>query len=105
VCDLAVPADVDPRVVRMRPNARVLRGGLLQLPDNQDLGLPALDLPHGNVYACLGEALLLGLSGMRSSYSCGPLSPQRVRFMSSLAAHHGFLANAKWLQEGVETDA
>jgi predicted amino acid dehydrogenase len=95
VCDVAVPADVMASVSVERPNARVVRGGLLKLPDGQDLQIRALDLPDRHVYACLAETLVLGLSGMDKMFSFGPLRPEKVRLIRSLAAHHGFTVDAK----------
>jgi predicted amino acid dehydrogenase len=94
LCDIAVPADVAPSVIAQRPNARVVRGGLLRLPAGQDLRVRALDLPDHRVYACLAETLVLGLSGMEASFSFGPLRPEKVRLVRSLAAHHGFTVDA-----------
>jgi predicted amino acid dehydrogenase len=90
LCDVSVPNDVSPCVARERPNARIIRGGTLCLPAQQDLGVPVFDLPSGRVYACLGETLVLGLSAIDRSFSFGPLRADRVRFIGALAAHHGF---------------
>lgn len=94
LCDVAVPADVTAAVSAERPNARVVRGGLLKLPEGQDLQIRALDLPDRHVYACLAETLVLGLSGMDKMFSFGPLRPEKVRLIRSLAAHHGFTVDA-----------
>lgn len=90
VCDLAVPRDVHPSVRHQRPLARVLRGGLIQLPLGQGLGLGGVEPVPRHVYACLGETLLLGFEGVHQHYSYGGLQLQKVREVQSWAAHHGF---------------
>jgi len=90
ICDVAVPRDVHPRVAALRPNARIIRGGIVRLPLEQSIDVPALDLPRGRVYACLGESILLSLSGKTENFSFGPIHSERVREVSSLAKEHGF---------------
>ena len=90
ICDVAVPRDVHPRVAALRPNARIIRGGIVRLPLDQSIDVPALGLPRGRVYACLGESILLSLSGKTENFSFGPIRSERVREVSSLAKHHGF---------------
>jgi acetylornithine/succinyldiaminopimelate/putrescine aminotransferase/predicted amino acid dehydrogenase len=89
ICDVAVPADVAPEVAS-RANVRLIRGGIIRLPKQQDLGLDSLGLDPGRIYACMAESLLLGLSGVGSSFSVGPLQAGKIRLMRTLAQHHGF---------------
>jgi predicted amino acid dehydrogenase len=95
ICDLAVPADVHPTVAAARPLARVLKGGLIRLPLEQNLGLGGVEpMPH-HVYACLGETLLLGFEGVREHYSYGALQAERVREIQSWARRHEFSVATK----------
>jgi predicted amino acid dehydrogenase len=90
VADVAAPRDVDPTVAEARPRARVLRGGMVRLPDGQTLDLGGLPLQPGQIYGCLAETLLLGLDGAREHFSYGALRADRVRAIAELARRHGF---------------
>jgi predicted amino acid dehydrogenase len=90
VCDVAVPQDVDPLLISQRPNATVIRGGMLRAPLGQSLGIPGMGLRSGELYACLAETILLGFVGASNHYSYGPLSVQRVRQIREWAWMHGF---------------
>jgi acetylornithine/succinyldiaminopimelate/putrescine aminotransferase/predicted amino acid dehydrogenase len=95
LCDVAVPRDVDESVVRERPDARIIRGGIVRLPMGQTLDVAALDLPKGHVYACLGETILLGLAARRENFSLGPVRPDRVREILSVAKRHSFVIDVE----------
>ena len=96
VCDIAVPADVSPRVSRERPNVRVILGGLVRLPCDPEFELPGLPLPKGQTFACAAETMLLGLSGVGKDFSRGALTTAQVRESLALARLHGFaLGSAK----------
>lgn len=90
VCDIAKPGDADPRLGSQRPNATIVQGGAIRLPLNQCLDLPGMHLPAGQIFACMAETILLGLSGAGSAYTCGALSIEQVRAVQVLARQHGF---------------
>jgi predicted amino acid dehydrogenase len=90
ICDVAVPADVHASVARERPLAKVLRGGLIQLPLDQGLGLGGVEPLPRHVYACMGETLLLGFEGVREHYSYGNLELSKVRELLSWSKRHDF---------------
>ena len=90
ICDVSVPGDVGPAVAAERPLARVIRGGIVRLPRGQALSFPGMNLPDGQLFACLSEVALLGLAGAGGHFSYGPLRPERVRHIRRLAALHGF---------------
>jgi predicted amino acid dehydrogenase len=89
ICDVAIPSDVDP-AVRARPDVHIVEGGLVRLPMDAELSVRGLELPRGHVYACCGEGLLMGLSGIRENYSLGALTRQQVVDVMKLADLHGF---------------
>jgi acetylornithine/succinyldiaminopimelate/putrescine aminotransferase/predicted amino acid dehydrogenase len=91
IADVATPRDVDPAVIRERPRARVLSGGLVSLPAGQAIDLGGLPLAPGQVHGCLAETLLLGLERAREHFSYGPLRADNVRRAAELARKHGFL--------------
>jgi acetylornithine/succinyldiaminopimelate/putrescine aminotransferase/predicted amino acid dehydrogenase len=90
VCDIAIPRDVDPSVRLERPNVALVRGGMVRAPGGQDLGFAPLDLPDGELYGCLAEALVLGLVGCEDHFSHGPLTVSGVKQIAAWAEHHGF---------------
>ncbi len=95
ICDVAVPNDVAPEVGRLRPDIRVIRGGILQLPHEQALDIRGLILPRGQAYACVSETLLLGLAEIGEPFSYGDLRPERVGEIGRLAKEFGFQVLAK----------
>jgi predicted amino acid dehydrogenase len=90
LCDVATPGDVSPEVARERPNAMLLKGGIVRLPLGQHLAIDGMQLPTGQVYGCLAETVLLGLTGAEESLSFGALSADKVRRARALARAHGF---------------
>jgi predicted amino acid dehydrogenase len=95
LCDVAVPRDVHESVARERPDARIIRGGIVRLPMGQTLDVPALDLPKGHVYACLGETILLGLAAREENFSLGPVRAERVREILAIARSHSFVIDVE----------
>jgi acetylornithine/succinyldiaminopimelate/putrescine aminotransferase/predicted amino acid dehydrogenase len=90
ICDVAVPRDVDDSVLRARPRAVVLKGGVVRAPLGQTLAIEGMNLPPGEVYGCLAETLLMGLAGIGEDFSYGALDPMRIRHIRDLALLHGF---------------
>jgi acetylornithine/succinyldiaminopimelate/putrescine aminotransferase/predicted amino acid dehydrogenase len=92
LCDVAVPGDVDPQVVRERPEALVLRGGRFRLPLDQDLGRYRVGRsnPHGVIFACAAETIVLGFEKNQQHFSYGSLSAEKIRLIRDQARKHGF---------------
>ena len=90
VCDVAVPRDVDDRLLDERPRAVVLKGGVVRAPLGQTLAIEGMNLPPGEVYGCLAETMLMGLAGIGENFSYGSLDPMRIRRIRDLALLHGF---------------
>ena len=91
LCDVALPRDVDAKVIEQRPDAVVLKGGIVRAPMNQQLHIDAINLAPGEVYGCLAETIILGLSGIGENFSQGQLKPLQVRRIRELARSHGFV--------------
>ncbi|MBN2798990.1 MAG: aminotransferase class III-fold pyridoxal phosphate-dependent enzyme [Deltaproteobacteria bacterium] len=89
ICDLAVPTDTHPSVLSL-PNVRVVQGGLIRLPRNPGFRIDGIPLPAGVSFACVGETLLLGMTGAREHYSYGHIRREQVRHIGQVAATHGF---------------
>ncbi len=90
VCDVAVPGDVNKASVAGVKHLKLIRGGVVNLPNAQDFNLPGMLLDPGQVYACAGETVLLGLAGVRTDFSKGPIRAEQVREIEALAHLHGF---------------
>ena len=90
VCDLSVPAAVRPEVREERPDVLLMNGGIARLPFGESHGIPGFPLPAGQVYGCMGEALLLGLEGVRDATFTGTLPAENVFRLKAMAERHGF---------------
>lgn len=90
ICDLAIPGDVDKASVAAARHLKLIRGGVVNLPYAPDFNLPGMLLNPGEVYACAGETLLLGLGGIRVDFSKGAIRAEQVREIEALARLHGF---------------
>jgi len=90
VCDLSVPAAVKREVRTLRPDVLLLNGGIAKLPFGEDHGILDLPLPAGQVYGCMGEAMLLGLEGIRDATFTGTLPVENVFRLKAMAERHGF---------------
>ncbi len=92
ICDLSLPADVDASVLEQRPDVLVINGGIVRLPPgNGDLRIGGLALDPGHIYACIGETLLMGLEGVTTHGSYGPVRPEQVEWTLRVAEKHGFV--------------
>ncbi|HDD24652.1 MAG TPA: shikimate dehydrogenase [Chloroflexi bacterium] len=90
VCDVALPPDVSPRVVRERPDVLVIEGGVMDVPGEVDFGFD-FGLPPRKAYACMCETMILALEGRYENYSLGKqMEPERVIEITHLARKHGF---------------
>jgi acetylornithine/succinyldiaminopimelate/putrescine aminotransferase/predicted amino acid dehydrogenase len=90
VCDLSVPAAVGRGVRALRPDLLLITGGVARLPFGEDHGIVGFPLPAGQVYGCMGEALLLGLEGVRDATFTGLLPAEHVFSLAAMAKRHGF---------------
>ncbi|PKL75877.1 MAG: hypothetical protein CVV27_13145, partial [Candidatus Melainabacteria bacterium HGW-Melainabacteria-1] len=90
ICDVSVPADTHKSVFSQRPDFRVIQGGVVRLPHNPGFRIGGIPLEDSLCFACMGETLLMGLTGMRSHFSYGRISREQVKTMLKLADLHGF---------------
>ncbi len=91
ICDVAVPHNVDAQTLNDRPDLFYFQGGIVSTPNGESLH-PTVraHLDEGQLYACMAETAILGLSEHRGHYSYGSISVQQVREISALAQLHGF---------------
>lgn len=91
VCDVAVPHNVDARTLDARPDLMYFQGGIVATPNGESLhSTVRAHLGAGQLYACMAETAILGLSEHRGHYSYGAITVQQVREIASLARLHGF---------------
>jgi acetylornithine/succinyldiaminopimelate/putrescine aminotransferase/predicted amino acid dehydrogenase len=90
ICDISLPSDVSPDVWADRKDVRVIRGGIVHLPANPDFSIGGIALPKGHALACMSETLLMGLEGLSSDGSVGPVTEEGVRRTLAWARKHGF---------------
>ncbi|QDQ25963.1 aminotransferase class III-fold pyridoxal phosphate-dependent enzyme [Chitinimonas arctica] len=90
ISDIAIPGDVVRDLPSQANGLRLIRGGVVGLPHNPEFDLPGIQLGRGQVYACAGETLLLGLAGIKSDFSKGAVTTRQVREIEALARMHGF---------------
>jgi predicted amino acid dehydrogenase len=89
VCDVSRPANVGREMLAVRPDVRVIDGGVIAAPTGSALG--QFGLGDGLVYACMAETMMLTLAGHLQNTSLGTdLSPETLRLLRSLAGTHGF---------------
>jgi len=90
ICDISLPPDVSDEVLRKRPNVRVIRGGVVQLPSDPAFSIAGIGLPPGHALACMAETLLMGLEQATDNWSVGPVTVDGVRRAMATAEAHGF---------------
>ncbi len=89
ICDLAVPEDVS-LAVKQQHNVTCFSGGVVELPEGNNFLTVGSGLPWNRVYACLAEALLLGLERRTDHFSFGHLKVERVKWILGVFHKHGF---------------
>lgn len=91
VCDIAVPGNVVAGLQSARPDLLSLQGGIVATPNGESLhpGARAF-LGAGQLFACMAETAVLGLSGFTDHYSYGAIHSRQVREIALLAKSHGF---------------
>lgn len=89
VCDISVPSSVRRTDLDTRPDLHIFRGGIAQLPGNEDLGIASYPLAVGQVFGCLAEAILLGSDATLAEHFAGPVTIERVNRTAVLAERFG----------------
>jgi predicted amino acid dehydrogenase len=90
LCDVSVPCSTDQELIEKRRDVLFFTGGVVRLPKGERIEAPAFPLPPGHVFACMAETMVMGLSGIRESVSCGAVDLTKIRLVETLARHHGF---------------
>ena len=90
ICDVSVPSATDPSLIQRRKDVMYFTGGIVKLPNREAIKIPAYPLPSGQVFACMAETMLLGLSGIRENFSIGSLEIKDIELIDLLGKYHGF---------------
>ncbi|HYS19290.1 MAG TPA: aminotransferase class III-fold pyridoxal phosphate-dependent enzyme [Candidatus Binatia bacterium] len=90
ICDISLPSNVADAVTLECPNVLVVQGGVVRLPLDDDFAIGGIPLARGHVYACMAETLLMGLEGLSTHGSIGPVTVEGVRRAMAMAEKHGF---------------
>ncbi|MEX0446961.1 aminotransferase class III-fold pyridoxal phosphate-dependent enzyme [Xenorhabdus sp. SGI246] len=91
VCDISVPHNLSDEDILRRTDIKVLRGGIVQTPNNDSLD-PRVRayLKEGQIYACMAETVLLGLEEYKGNFSYGNISVTQVIDIMTIAKKHNF---------------
>ncbi len=90
ICDLSVPYNVCPELIREPGTRSIHLGGTASLPDEQGIPSKGIPLPKDRIYGCLTETLLLALSRQYASASFGKLQVEDVLKLGELSGNYGF---------------
>jgi acetylornithine/succinyldiaminopimelate/putrescine aminotransferase/predicted amino acid dehydrogenase len=96
ICDISVPPDIHSSIhLERSDDVIVVNGGNVQIGTHPNFRLNGCSLPQGQVFACLAETILLGLTGIGDHYTYGRVVTRNVRKAMDLARFHGFVLSAK----------
>ncbi|MFK2821118.1 aminotransferase class III-fold pyridoxal phosphate-dependent enzyme [Flavobacteriaceae sp. LMIT009] len=77
IIDISVPLNCDDTL--LQDNAyTVIRGGVVELPNQEILYPPGLNLDDGQAFACMVETMLMGFENSTASYSFGEIIASEV---------------------------
>ena len=88
ITDVARPLDMSAEDVAKRPDVLVIESGEVELPG--EVRMKDIGLPHGVVYACLAETIVLALDGRYENFTVGRnISWPKVKEIYRLGLKHG----------------
>ena len=90
ICDLSRPANVSRAIQKARPDVLVIDGGVVEVPNQPDLGW-GFGFEPGLSYACMAETMILALEQHFEHTSIGSNLPlETLTWIKHLADRHGF---------------
>lgn len=90
VCDVALPRDVDERVIKERDDVLVIDGGVISVPSDLEFNF-GHGFPPGTSPACLAETMILALENRYENFTLGrDVTVRQVDEITRLARKHGF---------------
>ena len=91
ICDIGIPQNVVAGITEKREDLYYMLGGIVATPHGESLEPDSrMGLKEGQVFACMAEAMLMGLADISTHFSYGPISRRSVREIYQLAKIHGF---------------
>ncbi len=96
ICDISIPSDVHPSIYEQRKETvKVVKGGNVKIMTNPNFRLKGCANAPGQVFACMAETILLGLTGIGGHYTYGPVVKRNVCKIMELSRFHGFTLSSK----------
>jgi len=94
VCDVSMPPDIAKEVGRMRSDVLVFDGGKASFINSKFIKSKKWQniFPHGIIFGCLAETMILALEGSFENFSLGRgnITEEKIKLISELADKHGF---------------
>ncbi len=89
VCDISVPLNCTAELMNNQKNIDIILGGIAELPNAETIPIRSFPLEKGQVYGCLGETIILGLSGRTETFSYGRITLKKLDEIAKLAQEQG----------------
>ena len=89
ICDISVPSNCTEELLENN-KIKVIQGGVVQLPNGENLCLKGLPLDSGQAHACMSETMIMGFEKSKKSYSHGDLLISQVKEIGELGRKNGF---------------
>ena len=88
ICDISVPSNCKQELIDNK-NIKVIRGGIVSLPNHEKLHAKGLTLEKGQAFACMSETMLMGFEQSKKPYSFGELLIHQVNDIGKIGELHG----------------
>lgn len=89
IYDISVPLNCDEDLLSDN-NFKVIRGGIVKLPNNETLYPPGLYLDKGEAFACMVETMLMGFEYGEGHFSYGEIVQDQVENLGKRLLNQGF---------------
>jgi len=94
VCDVALPPNIAREIVKSREDVLVFEGGYARLPYFEEINDSGLRkyFPHGAIFGCLAETIILSLEKRFEGFSLGRgrITLEKMDEIDSIGKKHGF---------------
>jgi predicted amino acid dehydrogenase len=90
VIDDAQPSDIDPEILKDRPDVLVIEAGAIKLPDGVRVGTNMRLANRDDTYCCLGEVMALAASGQEvNNYAPDAITPEVIKQIAKMGQQIG----------------
>jgi len=90
ICDISVPLNCDDDLLEDQ-DYEVIKGGIVNLVNGENLYPPGLYLNKGQAFACMAETMLMGFEHANGQYSFGELLKDQVNEIGSRVLSQGYI--------------